>query len=201
MTIALGIDTGGTYTDAALVDHGTGRVLATAKALTTRRDLSIGIGEAIDAVFRKDNAPSPDAVNLVALSTTLATNAIVEGHGGPVCLLLIGYDAKALDKAGLREALKGDPAVFIAGGHNALGEEAQPLDLAAVEKAIAEQAPKVTAFAVAGFFGVRNPGHEIRVRDLLRERTGLPVARCTAETLPRTTTRSPSAIVSSSAKR
>ncbi|HET20419.1 MAG TPA: hypothetical protein ENO16_07425, partial [Chromatiales bacterium] len=51
MTIALGIDTGGTYTDAALVDQATGRVLRAAKALTTRRDLSIGIGEAIDAVF------------------------------------------------------------------------------------------------------------------------------------------------------
>ena len=47
MTIALGIDTGGTYTDAVLVDHASGEVLAGDKALTTRHDLSIGIGQAV----------------------------------------------------------------------------------------------------------------------------------------------------------
>ena len=82
MRIALGIDTGGTYTDAVLMDHDTGKVLCSAKALTTRRDLSIGIGGAIDAAFEQPNAPSPDKVSLAALSTTLATNAIVEGRGG-----------------------------------------------------------------------------------------------------------------------
>ncbi|MGD8904890.1 MAG: hydantoinase/oxoprolinase N-terminal domain-containing protein, partial [Anaerolineae bacterium] len=88
MTIVLGIDTGGTYTDAALVDHATGVVLCTAKALTTRSDLSIGIGQAIDAAFRQPGAPAPAEVNLVSLSTTLATNAIVEGQGSPISLLL-----------------------------------------------------------------------------------------------------------------
>jgi len=51
MGIALGIDTGGTYTDAVLVEHETGRVLAGAKALTTRHDLAVGISGAIEAVF------------------------------------------------------------------------------------------------------------------------------------------------------
>ena len=168
----LGIDTGGTYTDAVLFDETSG-VAAAAKDLTTKHDLMIGVRGAMEKVLPALGAG--EAIRLVSISTTLATNAIVEGHGAPVCLLLLGYDSNALEKAGLREALKGDPAVFIAGGHNALGEEAYPLDLAAVEQAVVEHAPKVTAFAVAGFFGVRNPSHEIRVRDLLRERTGLPV--------------------------
>ena len=99
MTIALGIDTGGTYTDAALVDYATGRVLCAAKALTTRRDLSIGIGEAIDG-SSQPAAPSPAEVSLVALSTTLATNAIVEGQGSPVCLILIGYDPELIRQYG-----------------------------------------------------------------------------------------------------
>ena len=90
MTIALGIDTGGTYTDAALVDQATGAVLCTAKALTTRIDLSIGIGQAIDAAFQQPGAPPPTSVSLVSLSTTLATNAIVEGQGSRICLILIG---------------------------------------------------------------------------------------------------------------
>jgi N-methylhydantoinase A/oxoprolinase/acetone carboxylase beta subunit len=80
MTVALGIDTGGTYTDAALVDQSTGAVLAGAKALTTYHDLSIGIGQAVAAAF-DGHAVSPADVSLVGLSTTLATNAIVAGQG------------------------------------------------------------------------------------------------------------------------
>ena len=44
MTLVIGLDTGGTYTDAALLDAAGGRVLATGKSLTTRNDLSIGLG-------------------------------------------------------------------------------------------------------------------------------------------------------------
>jgi N-methylhydantoinase A/oxoprolinase/acetone carboxylase beta subunit len=48
MNIALGIDTGGTYTDAARIDQESGEVLAGAKSLTTRHDLSLGIRRATD---------------------------------------------------------------------------------------------------------------------------------------------------------
>ena len=47
MSLVIGLDTGGTYTDAALLDAASGQVLATGKALTTREDLSIGLGGAI----------------------------------------------------------------------------------------------------------------------------------------------------------
>jgi N-methylhydantoinase A/oxoprolinase/acetone carboxylase beta subunit len=107
MTIALGIDTGRTYTDAGLVDHASGEVLAGDKALTTRHDLSIGIGQAVAAVFEGDGI-SPAEVDLVALSTTLATNAIVEGRGGPVCLLLIGYDPALIQQYGFERDLVTD---------------------------------------------------------------------------------------------
>ena len=182
MTIALGIDTGGTYTDAALVDHGTGRVLATAKALTTRRDLSIGIGEAIDAVFGKHDAPTPAAVNLVALSTTLATNAIVEDQGSPICLILIGYDADLIQQYGFQDDLVTDDVVYVAGGHDIHGDEATPLDELGLRKVILSRRDQVEAFAVSGYFGVRNPAHELRTRELIQELTddagrgtGLPV--------------------------
>ena len=105
MQLALGIDTGGTYTDAVLVNHETGAVLAGAKALTTRHDLSVGIGGAIRAVFavaETQGTPfAPEDVTLVALSTTLATNALAEGHGGAVCLLLIGYDPGLIQQVGV----------------------------------------------------------------------------------------------------
>jgi N-methylhydantoinase A/oxoprolinase/acetone carboxylase beta subunit len=175
MTIALGIDTGGTYTDAVLVDHDSGKVLAGAKALTTRRDLSIGIGQAMLTVFTENGqSVSPADVDLVALSTTLATNAIVEEQGSPVCLLLIGYDAELLRQYGFERDLVTSDVVFLRGGHDGMGNEVEPLDETAARKAILARRDQVEAFAVSGFFSVRNPAHELRVRTLVEELAGPP---------------------------
>jgi len=170
VSLLLGLDTGGTYTDAVLFDPARG-VVASAKALTTKHDLALGLRDAIDGVLPQASEP----LGLVSLSTTLATNAIVEGHGSPICLLLVGYEPAQLDRAGLRQALGSDPVEFLAGGHNPLGDEQQPLDFAAAEQAVLRRAPNVAAFAVSGFFSVRNPAHENAVKALIRERTGLPV--------------------------
>ncbi|WP_343713212.1 hydantoinase/oxoprolinase family protein [Inquilinus sp.] len=170
MSLSLGIDTGGTFTDAVLFDPDRG-VVAAAKRLTTKHDLALGIGAAIDAVLERH----PAEIGFVGLSTTLATNAVVEGQGNPACLILIGYPEAALDRAGLRKAIGADPVVAVAGGHRPTGEEQAPLDLDAVRAAILRHAPAVTAFAVAGYFAVRNPAHEQSVRDLVRDLTGKPV--------------------------
>ncbi|MDX1422782.1 MAG: hydantoinase/oxoprolinase family protein [Kiloniellales bacterium] len=167
----LGIDTGGTYCDAVLYDRSAG-VTAAAKALTTKHDLSLCIGEVMTRVL---TGFDPGHVQLVSLSTTLATNAVVEGHGAPVCLILIGYDEAALQRASLGAAIARDPVVFLAGGHGPLGDEQAPLDREGARAAIAQHAGRVEAFAVAGYFSVRNPSHELWVRDLVRETTGLPV--------------------------
>jgi N-methylhydantoinase A/oxoprolinase/acetone carboxylase beta subunit len=175
VNIALGIDTGGTYTDAALMDHATGEVLCTAKALTTRSDLSIGIGQAIDAVFLQPGAPAPAGVSLVSLSTTLATNAIVEGQGSPICLLLIGYDSGLIEQYGFQDELVTDDVVYVTGGHDIHGDEAAPLDEDALRQAVLARRDQVDAFAVSSYFAVRNPAHELRARDLIEELTGQPV--------------------------
>ncbi len=172
MTIALGIDTGGTYTDAVLVDHNSGDVLASSKALTTRQDLSIGIREAMTAAFTEnEKSISPTDVDMVALSTTLATNAIVEGEGSPVCLLLIGYDADLISKYGFERDLVTQDIIYLRGGHNGMGEEVELLDEAAARGAILARRNHVEAFAISGYFGVRNPSHELRVRTLVKELT------------------------------
>lgn len=87
MTLLLGVDTGGTYTDAVLIRDET-HVLATAKSLTTRQDLAIGVGKAVEAVLSEAGV-SPSEITLAALSTTLATNALVEGQGGRVALVYV----------------------------------------------------------------------------------------------------------------
>ena len=99
----LGIDTGGTYTDAVIYDEATTTVVAKAKSPTTHHDLSIGICGAIDAVLAKAGVAA-DRIELVSLSTTLATNALVEGKGRAVCAVIIGFDGDVLERAGLGEA-------------------------------------------------------------------------------------------------
>ena len=174
--LRLGIDTGGTFTDAVLCREN-GEVFRAAKALTTKHDLAIGIAEAIEAIMSPDTGtPVPaEAVRLVSISTTLATNAVVENHGQPVCLIMVGETEAALNRGGLREALGGDPAVFVAGGHTSGGDEQAELDAGAVEAALERWAGKVSAFAISAHFGTRNPGHEKQVRDIVLDRTGLPV--------------------------
>ncbi len=171
MAIALGIDTGGTYTDAALVEYDTTQVLASAKALTTKRDLAIGIRQAVERVL----ANHPAEVRLVSLSTTLATNAIVEGNGAPIAALLIGYRGRFDERVNLAQELGTSRYAFIPGGHDTEGEEWEPLDLDAARAAILEHAPHVAAFAVSGYFGTRNPSHELAVKRLIADLTGLPV--------------------------
>ena len=185
MSLVIGLDTGGTYTDAALLDAANGRVLATGKALTTREDLSIGLGGAIAQVLDayaagagqtgRTGSGKPGDIGLVSLSTTLATNAVVEGVGGRVGLVMIGFDEAALERADLARALGQDPVAFINGGHRPDGGAQTMLDRDALRDTAAAFGDEVSAFAIAGHFATRNPEHEIAARDLLRELTGLPI--------------------------
>ena len=174
MAVLLGVDTGGTYTDAVLLDAEETHVLASAKSLTTRPDLALGIGRAIDAVMASAGVRAQD-VAMVSLSTTLATNALVEGQGGRIALIFIGFDPAELTRAGLADALRGDPVIWLAGGHSHAGNAVVPLDLEALEAQVAALGPEITAFAIAAHFATRNPAHEIAARDLIRTLTGKPV--------------------------
>lgn len=170
MTLKLGIDTGGTFTDAVLIDaHG--NVTAHAKSLTTHYDLSQGIGHVLEQLPPERLAEA----DMVGLSTTLTTNAVVEQRGMPICVLLAGFTQEQMERGRLRDLLENDPIVLIEGKHDPLGVEAVPLDEAAAVRAIEQHRDDVAAFAVSGMFGVRNPAHEIRLRELVNEHSGRPV--------------------------
>ena len=170
----LGLDTGGTFTDAVLLDRSR-RVVASAKALTTHWDLAIGIGAAIRAVLAELPAGARRAdVDLVSVSTTLATNAVVENRFSAVCTVLVGFDEAMLERSGLTRD-GGGFVVRVQGGHDATGEELERLDEAAVRTAIAAHDARVEGYAVAARFSVRNPRHELRVRQLIREQSPKPV--------------------------
>ncbi|MEM7441098.1 MAG: hydantoinase/oxoprolinase family protein [Pseudomonadota bacterium] len=173
MAILLGVDTGGTYTDAVLTD-GEDAVIASAKSLTTRQDLAIGIGKAVSAVLEDSGTKAAD-VSLCSLSTTLATNALVEGQGARVCLVFIGFSDRDIARQGLDDALRGDPVIRVAGGHLANGSEASAFDADALQTALAELDGTVSGFAVASQFATRNSAHEVAARDIIRTATGAPV--------------------------
>ncbi len=174
MALLLGVDTGGTYTDAVLI-RDEKDVIASAKSLTTRHDLAVGVGGAVRAVLAEAGVDAPD-VSMASLSTTLATNALVEGQGGRVALIYIGFREKDLAAQGLADALKGDPFIVLSGGHNHAGGEAQPLDEAGLRAFLEEQKDAVSGFAVASQFATRNPAHELRAAEMVAEVTGRPVS-------------------------
>jgi len=163
MSIALGIDTGGTFTDGAVIDLESKVIKAKAKALTTRQNLAIGITECMDSLTGIELTD----IKLVALSTTLATNAIVEGQGCEVGLILIG--SEPLKKLPTKNV------VVVKGGHNIKGKVREELDMEEILTAIEVLKPKVDAFAVSGYLSVRNPEHELTVKKLIHDQTDYQV--------------------------
>lgn len=166
--LGLGIDTGGTFTDGALVELESGRVVSKAKALTTRADLLLGIRNCLASL---DRSLFPE-VRLTGLSTTLATNSIVEGKGARVGLLLLVPDPRTFALPG---GLPAEQTVVLAGAHDRRGEESVPLDLEAAEGAVRRLSPLVDAFAVTGYFSIYNAAHEVRIREVIAAACGKPV--------------------------
>ncbi len=164
MAYDLGVDAGGTYTDSVLIRKSDGKVICSNKALTTYPDPLGGIKKSIDGL----DPEKLKLVSVVSVSTTLATNTILENTGYPVGLILIGnYDIP--DDSEIKNW------IMVQGGHDSNGEEAAALDLLAVEKFVLEIKDRVSAFAVSSYFSVRNPEHELRVKTLIQELAGLPV--------------------------
>lgn len=169
----IGLDTGGTYTDAVALDGGQ-RVIASAKALTTHWDLSVGLGAALRSVLSELPQGAQQRISLVSVSTTLATNAVVENRFSPICAILVGFNDRMAAETGIEKQL-GGVVVRVRGGHDPTGAEEQALDEADIEAAVREFGPRVEAFAVAAQFSVRNPEHELRTRERIRALCGKPV--------------------------
>ncbi len=175
MSFVIGIDTGGTYTDAVVIDLGQHRILASAKAITTKGDLAIGVIEAMAAATAQVNGFLPSRVQMVSVSTTLATNAVVEGHGGAVGLVLVGFDAAMQERSGLAKAFPTMPILRLSGGHDHNGVEVAKLDLNSLQAWLEGTAQDVSAFAVVASFAVRNGAHEIALGEALAAATRKPV--------------------------
>jgi N-methylhydantoinase A/oxoprolinase/acetone carboxylase beta subunit len=163
----LGIDTGGTFTDAAIMDLRTNNVLFKAKARTTHHELSIGLGEAIDIALGSFG-PSRFVPSLVGVSTTLATNSILEGKGGQVGLIGLGWKPQDGWELGAKVQR------FVGGGHDVRGRSIGLLDVDGIDAAAREMKGQVDSVVVSGLFSVHNPYHEIEARKIIEQRYGIP---------------------------
>ncbi len=163
MSFILGMDTGGTYTDGVIVDSASRKIICKAKALTTKEDLTIGIKECLAALaFDK-----MERITLVSLSTTLATNAIVEGRGARAGLIYMGAD--------LEEPIPSASTAKVKGRFDIMGRLAEDLDYEEVRRVLEEMRDKVDALAVSGYASVRNPKHEQEIGRLAAEILGIPI--------------------------
>jgi len=170
-SLVLGIDTGGTYTDGVLMEYSSRRVLATHKSLTTKRDFAIGIEQVIDGIRIED----PDAIRMVSISTTLATNAIAEGKGKRVALFLIGYDPELLANFQLERRFATPQFFYFRGGHDLYGREKAELDLASILTQTNHIKDRIDAIAVSSYFSPLNPEHEHRAYQAISRICDLPV--------------------------
>lgn len=164
----LGIDAGGTYTDAAIYDFNYQSLNCKNKALTTKWNFSIGIDRALSKLDK--NILSK--VKLVSISTTLATNAIVEGEGQKAGLILMFGNGTVSD-----ELITHTPRVQVQGQMSISGQEIQAVEPDEIRKVarLMIESNGVTAFAVSGFAGAVNPSQELEVKQILQEETGMVV--------------------------
>ncbi len=163
--LGLGIDAGGTYTDAVVFDFQSETVRCKCKALTTRWDFSVGIRNALAGLDKE----ALKAVELVSVSTTLATNALIENEGQKVGLLL-------MTPPGLSACIGTIhfPQHYLSASMDITGKILAPVDGPEVRRVARRMVDQmeIEAFAVSGYGGSINPEHELSVKEILVEETG-----------------------------
>ena len=175
----IGIDVGGTHTDAAIVDGGT--VVASYKAVTSM-DITSGILEALNAVVDKAQIATSE-IRAVMLGTTQFTNAVVERrHLTEAAVIRLCLPAgeclpPMVDWPGELADTLGNHSYMAHGGNEYNGEVVSPLDEGELNKivdSISESGAR--ALAISASFSPLHPEMEIRVADLVRSRLpGMPV--------------------------
>ena len=156
----LGLDVGGTFTDAVIIDGH--RVVSSAKRRTTKDNLMQGIGEALDAVL-----DSCDTSNIeqVTLSTTVVTNTIVEKKEQVVDLYVVTGPGRNVD-----DIFPVSP-IYLQGytDHRGIVVERTSTDGVRGIARMVQERSGTDLSAVSAKFGVRNPQEELSITETLQE--------------------------------
>ena len=192
----VGVDVGGTFTDAILINEDTGRTRI-AKVPSTPGDPSVGFLAAVERILREADIEAADVGYLVH-GTTVATNAIIEGKLAPTGFITTEGFRDMLEiqrqiRPSLYDLLFEKPRPLaprylcfgIPERLDATGTVVTPLDERAVA-AVAEQlkAEGAEALAVCYLHAYLNPEHERRTRDIVREVFPEAVVSLSSEVAP-----------------
>ena len=184
MTLALGIDIGGTFTDVVMIDRSDGSI-CTAKVLTTPDDPAAGVLDGIGALLAEVGCDPPE-VSQVVHATTLATNLILERKGGPVAyvttagfgdILVIGNERKGDAEKYDLFYTKQPPivprrrTVDVVERTGADGSVVVPLDVEQARSSLADLLARepVEAIAVCFLHSYANGDHERQAADIIAE--------------------------------
>lgn len=170
----IGIDVGGTNTDAVVIDS-TGNVVRAVKVATTPEPIE-GIRESLDQLLA---GVDKSLIAKAMLGTTHPTNAIIQRQGLDTVGVLrlaapssLGVRPGAAWPADIRDMVIGASAI-IEGGNEYTGAEIAPLDTDAVRRFAAEAtAAGCTAIAVSAAFSPATSDHELRASDILGTELG-----------------------------
>ncbi len=167
--IGIGIDTGGTCTDAVVYDMTEKKILAAAKSETTRHDLKVGIA----AVLEKLPKEALAECGQVALSTTLATNACVENRGAGGKLIFLGVSRKVFDKTAASNGLTDEKDILLVDCTlNPDAELCTEPDWEALEAQLPEFLAGCQCAAIVQLYARELQGrYEEKTRDLIRRLT------------------------------
>ena len=156
----LGLDVGGTFTDAVIIDGY--RVIASAKKRTTKDNLMHGIGEALDAVLQNCDT---SLINQVTLSTTVVTNTIVEGKEQPVDLYVVTGPGRNVD-----DIFPVSP-IYLQGytDHRGIVVERTPSNEVRDISRMVQSRSGTDLAAISAKFGVRNPQEELSIGEALKD--------------------------------
>lgn len=155
----LGLDVGGTFTDAVIIDGH--RVVAIAKRRTTKDNLMNGIGEALDAVLEGYDTSN---IEQVTLSTTVVTNTIVEEKEQVVDLYVVTGPGRNVD-----DIFPVKP-IYLQGytDHRGIVVEHTPADAVRGIANMVQARSGTDLAAVSAKFGVRNPQEELSITEELK---------------------------------
>ncbi|HIX34426.1 MAG TPA: hydantoinase/oxoprolinase family protein [Candidatus Gemmiger avium] len=173
MKVRIGIDVGGTFTDAVAIDNDTYEVIGVVKTPTThdaKEGVAAGIIQVLHKVMEQCHI-APEDVVFIAHGTTQATNALLEGDVAKVGVITLGQGLQGAKSKG--DTTIGDielaPGKFLRSENSYVDTSAADLD-GAIRQALEELKNRgCTSFVAAEAFSVDDPAKENRTVELCRE--------------------------------